>query len=150
MIFRSISLFLSFGFAYFHLFIYILLYLTHTRIEERLVTHHLGLLLPHCNCISTYTASHTMDTSYWPLTVVVFSIEFLSHCIAHRDCLLDGFTQTLHILLIYLWCLYWSYSNNIDIVDISNSKMICPQCLYDWNMINANTTDKSTKCARSG
>src|ERR1700685_3689275 len=38
MIFRYISLFLSFGFAYFHLFIYILPYLTHTRrIEERFI-----------------------------------------------------------------------------------------------------------------
>ena len=56
MIFRCISLFLSFGFAYFHLFIYISYLTLHTkrRIEERFVP---PIIWDYCNF--TATASYT-------------------------------------------------------------------------------------------
>src|ERR1700735_644938 len=121
MIFRCISLFLSFGFAYFHLFIYILPYLTHTkRIKERFVP---PIVWDYCDITATAfplrlrLTPHTAASSYRPSThYCVFyrifyriSIASLSHFyrialrtshhrIARRDCLLEGFTQTLHIL----------------------------------------------------
>src|ERR1700683_778361 len=117
MIFRRISLFLSFGFAYFHLFIYILPYLTQTRrIGERFVP---PIVWDYCDFTATAfplrlrLTPHTAASSYRPSTHYrVFyriSIALLSHfyhitsrtshChIAHRDCLLEGFTQTSHIL----------------------------------------------------
>src|ERR1700690_890593 len=90
MIFRCISLFLSFGFAYFHLFIYILPYLTHTRrIEERFVP---PIVWDYCNITATafplrlHLTPHTAASSYQPLThYCVFyqiSIAFLLHCVA--------------------------------------------------------------------
>src|SRR6202044_2365394 len=121
MIFRSISLFLSFGFAYFHLFIYILPYLTHTRrIEERFVP---PIVWDYCDFTSTAfplrlrLTPRTAASSYQPSTHyrVFYQISYrisiasllyfyriasrTSHRrIAHRDCLLEGFTQTSHIL----------------------------------------------------
>src|ERR1700691_2611658 len=93
MIFRSISLFLSFVFAYFHLFIYILPYLTHTRrIEERFIpsivwdycdftvtAFPLRLRLTPCTAASSYRPS----TSTHYRVFYRISIEFLLHCIAH-------------------------------------------------------------------
>src|ERR1700685_998617 len=132
MIFRCISLFLSFCFAYFHLFIYILPYLTHTRRrEERFVPpivwdywDFTATAFPlqlhfHCNCV-LHLVLQLLAIDLRPIIVfsIKFSIKFLSHFyhiasrtshrhIAHRDCLLEGFTQTSHIfILIYLWCLY--------------------------------------------
>jgi len=127
MIFRSISLFLSFGFAYFHLFIYILPYLTHTRrIEERfvppIVWDHCDFtatafplwLRFHCDCV-LHLILRLLAIDLWPIIAfsIEFSVEFLSHfyCItlctshrriAHRDCPLEGFTQTLHILYWFI------------------------------------------------
>src|ERR1700691_5005034 len=97
MIFRSISLFLSFGFAYFHLFIYILPYLTHTRrIEERFVP---PIVRDYCDFTATAfplqlrltPRTAALASSYRPLThyrvfYQIFyriSIAFLSHRIAH-------------------------------------------------------------------
>src|SRR6202034_3138078 len=91
MIFQPISLFLSFGFAYFHLFIYILPYLTHTkRIEERFVP---PIVWDYCDFTVTvfplrlHLTPRTVASSYRPSTHYhVFyriSIAFLSHRIAH-------------------------------------------------------------------
>src|SRR6202142_3751492 len=95
MIFRSISLFLSFGFTYFHLFIYILPYFTHTRrIEERFVP---PIVWDYCDFTATafplrlHLTPRTVASSYQPSTHYrVFyrifyriSIAFLSHRIAH-------------------------------------------------------------------
>src|SRR6202046_4261261 len=97
MIFRSISLFLSFGFAYFHLFIYILPYLTHTRrIEERFVPpivwdycDFIATAFPlrlrfHCDCV-LHLVLRLLAIDLRPIIAfsIEFSIEFLSHCIAH-------------------------------------------------------------------
>src|ERR1700691_1532356 len=90
MIFQSISLFLSFGFAYFHLFIYILPYLTHTRrIEERFVP---PIVWDYCNFTVTVFPLQlrltpcTVASSYRPSTHYrVFyriSIAFLLHHVA--------------------------------------------------------------------
>src|ERR1700691_1609948 len=82
MIFRSISLFLSFGFAYFHLFIYILPYLTYTkRIEERFVPPSSGTtatslrLRFHCDCV-LHLVLQLLAIDLRP--IIAFSIEFLS------------------------------------------------------------------------
>src|SRR6202451_3337388 len=80
MIFRSISLFLSFGFAYFHLFIYILPYLTHTRrIEERFIP---PIVWDYCDFTVTafplrlHLTPRTAASSYRPATHYC-TIEFL-------------------------------------------------------------------------
>src|SRR6202167_1059158 len=93
MIFRPISLFLSFGFAYFHLFIYILPYLTHTRRkEERFVP-----LIVWDYCDFTATAfplrlrliPRTAASSYQPSTHyrvfyrMSYRISIASHCAPH-------------------------------------------------------------------
>src|ERR1700691_2524214 len=85
MIFQLISLFLSFCFAYFHLFIYILPYLTHTRrIEERFIPPLSGTtatslrLCFHCDCV-LHLILQLLAINLRPITT--FSIEFLSHCI---------------------------------------------------------------------
>src|ERR1700679_2169344 len=72
MIFRSISLFLSFGFAYFHLFIYILPYLTHKRrIEERFIP---PIVWDYCDFTATafplrlHLTPRTAASSYRPST----------------------------------------------------------------------------------
>src|ERR1700722_17679777 len=95
MIFRPILLFLSFGFTYFHLFIYILPYLTHTRrIEERFVP---PIVWDYCDFTATAfplrlrLTPHTAASSYRPSThyrifyriFYRISIAFLLHCIAH-------------------------------------------------------------------
>src|ERR1700691_5798394 len=91
MIFRSILLFLSFGFAYFHLFIYILSYLTHTkRIEERFVP---PIVWDYWDFTATAfplrlrLTPRTAASSYRPSThyriFCQISIAFLSHCIVH-------------------------------------------------------------------
>src|SRR6202167_1651325 len=126
MIFRCISLFLSFGFAYFHLFIYILRYLTHTkRIEERFVP---PIVWDYCDFTATAfplrlrLTPHTAASSYRPSThYCVFyrifyriSIAFLSHRIAHlasshraqRLSIGRVYPDLAHFILIYLWCLY--------------------------------------------
>ena len=87
MIFRPISLFLLFGFTYFHLFIYILPYLTHTRrIEERFGP---PIVWDYCDFTVTvfplqlHLTPRTVASSYRPLThyriFYWISIEFLSH-----------------------------------------------------------------------
>src|ERR1700690_2220582 len=87
MIFRCISLFLSFGFAYFHLFIYILPYLIHTRrIEERFVPPSSGTsatslrLRFHCDCV-LHLVLRLLAIDLRPIIAfsIEFSIEFLSH-----------------------------------------------------------------------
>src|ERR1700735_3789109 len=86
-IFQSISLFLSFGFAYFHLYIYILPYLTHTkRIEERFIppivwdycnfTATSLRLCFHCDCV-LHLVLQLLAIDIRP--IIVFSIDFLSH-----------------------------------------------------------------------
>src|ERR1700723_3613160 len=94
MIFRSILLFLSFGFAYFHLFIYILPYLTHTgRIEEGFVP---PIIWDYCDFTATAfplrlcLTPRTAASSYRPSTTyrVFYRISialrrFISHRIAH-------------------------------------------------------------------
>ena len=116
MIFRPILLFLSFGFAYFHLFICILPYLTHTRrIEERFVPPIIwdywdftATAFPLWLCLTPHTAA----SSYWPSThyhvfyQIFYRISIASRTshrhIAHRDCPLEGFTQTSHILYWFI------------------------------------------------
>src|ERR1700685_2203367 len=89
MIFRSISLFLSFGFAYFHLFIYILPYLTHTRrIEERFVP---PIIWDYCNFTATvfplqlHLTPCTAASSYQPAThyCIFYRISITSHHTPH-------------------------------------------------------------------
>src|ERR1700729_4260396 len=90
MIFRSILLFLSFAFAYFHLFIYILPYLTHTkRTEERFVppiiwdycdfTATSLRLRFHCDCV-LHLVLRLLAINLRPIIAfsIEFSIEFLS------------------------------------------------------------------------
>jgi hypothetical protein len=89
MIFRSISLFLSFGFAYFHLFIYILLYLTHKKKNRREIRspHCLRLLWLHCDSTATafplrlHLTPHTTASSYRPSTHyhIFYRISITSH-----------------------------------------------------------------------
>src|ERR1700693_3378677 len=87
MIFRFISLFLSFGFAYFHLFIYILPYLTHTRrIEERFLP---PIVWDYCDftatafplrlCLTPRTAASSYPPAAHYRVFYRISIEFLSH-----------------------------------------------------------------------
>ena len=83
MLLWPILLFLSFGFTYFHLFIYILPYLTHTRrIEERFGP---PIVWDYCDFTVTvfplqlHLTPRTVASSYWPSTHYHFSIEFLSH-----------------------------------------------------------------------
>ena len=104
MIFRSISLFLSFGFAYFHLFIYILPYLTHTRrIEERFVP---PIVWDHCNFTATafplwlHLTPCTAASSYWPSTHyrvfyrIFYRISITSH-------------HAPHIVVLQIETVYW-------------------------------------------
>src|SRR6202044_1398882 len=90
MIFRPISLFLSFGFAYFHLFIYILPYPHKKNRREIHSPHHLGLLGLHCDYTATTfplrlrLTPHTAASSYQPSTHyrVFYRISIASHHIA--------------------------------------------------------------------
>src|SRR6202042_3655422 len=85
MIFRPILLFLSFGFTYFHLFIYILPYLTHTRrIEERFVPH---IVWDYCDFTATAfplrlcLTPRTAASSYRPSTdyCIFYQISIAMH-----------------------------------------------------------------------
>ena len=99
MIFQPISLFLSFGFTYFHLFIYILPYLTHTRkIEERFVP---PIVWDDCDFTVTVFPLRlrltpcTAASSYRPLTHyrVFYQISIASHRAPH--------IVALHIETVY-------------------------------------------------
>src|ERR1700683_5463023 len=96
MIFRSISLFLSFGFAYLHLFIYILPYLTHTRRrEERFVppivwdycdftaTAFTLRLCFHCDFVLHFILRLLAIYRIFYRIFYRISIAFLSHLIVH-------------------------------------------------------------------
>src|ERR1700690_4205203 len=123
MIFRCILLFLSFGFAYFHLFIYILPYLTHTRrIEERFVP---PIVWDYCRFTATAfplrlrLTPRTAASSYRPSTHyrvfyrIFYRISIASHCTPR---IVASHIETVYrkglprprtfFILIYLWCLY--------------------------------------------
>ena len=90
MIFRSISLFLSFGFAYFHLFIYILPYLTHRRKKKRDFVP--PIVWDYCDLTATAfplrlrLTPRTAASSYRPSTHyrvfyrIFYRISIASHC----------------------------------------------------------------------
>jgi len=123
MIFRSISLFLSFGFAYFHLYIYILPYLTHTRIKERFVA---PIIWDYCDFTATmfplwlHLTPCTVASSYWHSTIITLSIEFPSHCImshlitSHieavcRKGLPRPRTFYIDLSVVFVLIIFWSY-----------------------------------------
>src|SRR6202042_2456403 len=130
MIFRCISLFLSFGFAYFHLFIYILPYLTYTRrIEQRSFPPSFVSQQIRHNKWLYRAASLVIRPSH--LYSIAFAFAFLSrlsYCVVAYHCHSSSLLTRLQGRVYPDFAL--------------GSKMICPQCLYDRNMINTNTTDK--------
>src|ERR1700729_3089453 len=119
---------------WFHIFSYFYIYLTlpypHKKNRREIRSPQLSgttatslQLRFHCDCV-LHLVLRLLAIDLRPIIAfsikfsIEFSIEFLSNFyhitlrtshrhIAHRDCLLEGFTQTSHIfLLIYLWCLY--------------------------------------------